>query len=171
MENTGVHQFTLTDANGKPHDYLVTEHPGGEGMTIMFELLALGAPTVLGLAGAALKSEELLGSVIGAFKAEGESTAGDVSELARQFAALDLGSVGNELGKALAMGKAPELTRKILSRTHRDGRPLATHIDIAYQANYLELLTALWRVCSINRFFPVPSTLLGSSPAPRIETA
>jgi hypothetical protein len=161
VENTGVHQFELLDARGQPHQYLVTEHPAGEGMAVMFELLAVGAPTVLGLAGAALKSEELLGAVLAALSDDTAELA--TSELGKMLAGLDLAAAGAELGRALGTGKAPELTRRILSRTIRDGQPVAKVLDLAYQANYGELLLAVWRVCAINRFFPVPSTS-GSEP-------
>lgn len=161
MEHTGVHQFELTDRDGISHAYLVTEHPAGEGMDIMYALLGLGAPTVLGLAGAALRSEEVLGAVMAAFSADAPNLG--VPELVRMLAELDLSSVGLEVSRALGTGRAPELTRKVLSRTHRDGKPLAQHLDVAYQANYAELLQAVWKVCSINRFFPVPSTSASSS--------
>lgn len=157
--NTGVHQFTLTDARGREHSYVVTEHPAGEGMEVMFALLALGAPTLLGLTGAALKSEEMLGAVMQALSGDASAPgSGDASDLARMLSDLDLEAVGRELGAALGTGRAPELTRKVLSRVHRDGKPLMSVFDLAYQANYFELLYAIWKVCSINRFFPVPST-------------
>ena len=146
----GVHTFEL---NG--HSYLVQEHPAGEGMEIMYELLGLGAPTVLGLAAAAIKSEELLRAVLEAMKGvDSEVTMGDLGGM---LSSLDLGSAGAELGKAIGTGKAPGLTKKILSRTHRDRQPIARCFDTAYQANYAELLQAVWKVCTINRFFPVPS--------------
>jgi hypothetical protein len=165
VEHTGVHQFELTDRDGVPHGYLVTEHPAGEGMDIMYALLGLGAPTVLGLAGAALRSEEVLGAVMAAFGSDAPALAG--SDLMRMLAELDLSSVGAEVSRALGTGRAPELTRRVLSRTHRDGKPLAQHLDVAYQANYTELLQAVWKVCSINRFFPVPSTSQASSTGTR----
>lgn len=158
--STGVHQFSLTDARGVEHQYLVTEHPAGEGMDIMYALLGLGAPTVLGLAGAAMKSEDLLGGVMRVL-AGGDSGVGDTKQLGQMFSALDLGAVGSELGRALGSGRAPDLTRRVLSRVHRDSKPL--NIDLAYQANYGEMLQAVWKVCTINRFFPVPSTSSSTS--------
>ena len=174
MSTTGVHQFTLTDAEGQPHDYLVTEHPGGDGMGIMFDLLALGAPTVMSLAGAAMKSGEMLEAILTAYRGGGDGgaiTKSDTSEFGKLLAGLDLASVGTEIGRALATGQPPHLTRKLLSPqgVFRDGKPLS--IDLAYQANYLELLNALWKVCSVNRFFPVPSTLLASSNEPKAAKA
>ena len=168
MENTstGMHQFQLTDANGKSHSYVVAEHPAGEGMELMYALLGLGAPAVLGLAGAALKSSDMLGAVIRALSG-GDSGVSNTAEMGKLAADLDFASVGAEIGKALGTGRAPDLTRRILSRTHRDGRNLGADggIDLSYQANYAELLVAVWRVCTINRFFPVPSTSPSSSAA------
>jgi hypothetical protein len=164
VENTGTHTFQLADARGASHDYLVMEHPAGEGMAIMYELLALGAPTVLGLASAALRSEELLRAIVEALS--GDAPALGASDLGKMLAGLDLAGIGPEIERALGTGRAPSLTRKVLAHAFRDGKPLAgTGLDLAYQANYAELLTAVWKVCSINRFFPVPSTSSMSSAA------
>jgi hypothetical protein len=164
-QHTGVHQFTLLDARGREHSYVVTEHPAGEGMEVMFALLSMGVPTALGLAGAALQTEKLLNALVAAFTTGAEASASedDWKDLASMAVGLDLPAVGRELGVALASGRAPELTRKILSRTHRDGHPLSNTFDLAYQANYLEMIQAIWKVCWANRFFPVPSTLLNAS--------
>lgn len=166
--STGVHQFELTDALGRSHSYLVMEHPAGEGMALMYELLGLGAPGVLALAGAALKSQEMAASIAGALAGEGGGvSAADVADLGRMLADLDLEKLGGEIAKALGTGRAPALTRKLLARTHRNGKSLSDDLTFgqAYQANYAELLQAVWRVCSINRFFPVPSTSASSSSA------
>jgi len=164
VEHTGVHQFQVSGADGQLHSYVVTEHPAGEGMEIMYSLLGLGAPTVLGLAGAALQSEEMLRSILKAVGgADLERSSGDLSALGKLVADLDLEKLGAELSRALGTGKAPELTRRVLAKAFRDGKPLVSHFDIAYQANYGELLQAVWKVCTINRFFPVPSISQSSS--------
>lgn len=164
MSETGTHQFQLHDAAGVAHNYVVNEHPAGEGMELMYALLGLGAPAVLGLASAALRSEDMLGAVMRALSGGDSGVADTVGQMA---ADLDLTTVGVEVGKALGSGRAPDLTRRILSRTYRDGRSLGgvggSGIDLAYQANYAELLVAVWRVCTINRFFPVPSTSQSSA--------
>ena len=163
MENTGVHSFQLTDARGDPHDYLVAEHPAGDGMTILYELLGLGIPSVIGLIGAALKSEDLLGAVLDAVG--GGKLEFGAAQLSHALSEIDFSKVGPEIRIALGTGKAPALTRQILSRTHRDGKPLRddAHFNLAFQANYGELLRLIWKVCSINRFFQGLSTSLGSS--------
>jgi hypothetical protein len=175
MEATGVHSFQLTDAQGKSHNYVVVEHPAGEGMEIMYQLLSLGSPTVLGLVGAALNSTDLLGAVGRALRG-GDSGIADKAALGRQLAGLDLASVGIEVGKALGAGTAPSLTRQVLSRVHRDTHKLdPATFDRAFQANYWELLQLLWRVIAINRFFPVPAIsltdLLGKTETDETETA
>lgn len=169
---TGVHPFTLTDARGGAHNYLVTEHPAGEGMEIMFGLLGLGAPSVVGLVAVGIKSVDVLKALFGALAGGEEEgiqkiNGADWAILAALFKDVDLSTVGLEIGKALGTGKAPELARRILSRTLRDGKPLfvagnGQAFEQAYQANYGELLQAVFRVCAINRFFPLPGTFPGS---------
>lgn len=171
---TGVHEFELTDYRGQVHSYTVTEHPAGEGMELMYALLGLGAPTVLELVGATLKSEEMLRAVMAAVVGgDGVAGLGDVADLVRMLDGIDLGDVGRELGKAFGEGKVPAgLTRKVMSRSYRDGRPLGGerggNFDLAYQANYAELLQATWKVCQINRFFPLPSTSSASAARKRV---
>lgn len=176
MENiagTNMHRFTLTDRKGQVHDYMVQEHPAGEGMTLMYELVGLGAPAVLALISAALRAEDLVGTVMATLRAgasEGEASEEGgpevgTADLSRMLGKAELGAVGQDIAKALATGKAPALTRKILARTLRDQRRLSDEgvFAMAYQANYAELLMAVWKVASINGFFPVPSMSTSSS--------
>lgn len=166
----GPKRFQLTGADGRVHEYLVQEHPGEEGMGVLFDLIALGAPTLLGLAAAALKADDLIGTVFQALRGgedtERPVTSGDTGKLSNMIGSLDLGQVGVELSRSLATGRGPKLARAILSKSFRDGKQLADdgHFSLAYQANYAELMQALWKVCEINRFFPQLSTWL-SSPA------
>lgn len=171
--NTGVHDFNLSAADGEQHSYLVTAHPAGEGMGIMYELLALGTPAMMTLAGAAMKSRAILAAVFGAFggKFDGDAPVKveDIADLQRMLVDIDLAAVGQEIGRSLATGKAPDLTKRILSRVLRDGKPL--NIDLAYKANYAEMLVAVWKVCEINRFFPLPSISPNGSKERTTETA
>lgn len=166
MENTagtGVHTFTLHDARGKAHSYLVYEHPPDEGMPILYELLALGAPSLMALASAALKVGDLA-TLLAALRpagpedADGEVSSGadDAKELRALLDGLDLPALGHEIQRALSMGRAPQLTRKILSKALRDGQRLSGdgEFNVAFQANYVEMLRAVWEICQINRFFP-----------------
>lgn len=165
MEGTGVHEFTLTDARGAEHSYLVQEHPAGDGCAIFYELMGLGMPTLLGLLGAALKSEELIRDVLAAMSAKSDEDAPpfDWQDLARKLGELELEKVGQEIGRALATGKAPALTRALLSKTHRDGKLLnGAAFDLAYQANYWEMVRAIFKVCQVNRFLGDFSTLPSS---------
>jgi hypothetical protein len=164
--STGIHQFQLVDARGDAHDYVLTEHPAGEGMGVMYELLALGVPSTIGLLGAALQSRDLLGAVLDAVG--GGTLAFGADELAKVFAEVDFSKVGPEIGRALGSGKAPALTRQIVSHAIRDGKRLRDDAAFgqAFQANYGELLKLVWKVCSINRFFPVSFTSPDASISP-----
>jgi hypothetical protein len=177
---TAIHRFALTDYAGQPHDYLVQEHPAIEGMEVLYELLGLGAPSLLGLASAALRSQDLVGAFLGLSRggaedgdADGGETAvdeggapslpvsrGETDDFSKMLSKIDLSTVGQELSKALLTGRAPKLTRRLLQHVHRDGKPLRDdgHFGRAYQANYYELMQLVWKVCGINRFFPQPST-------------
>lgn len=156
-DGTGIHQFELADARGRSHTYVVAEHPAGEGMAIMFALLGLGAPTVVQLVSAALASDDLIGAIVSALGKDAPDLG--TSDLGRMLREVDFRAVAPELGRALAADSIPGLARRIVSRTHRDGQPLSGGaFELAYQANYGELLQAVWRICSINRFFPLPST-------------
>jgi hypothetical protein len=161
MQGPGVHPFQLTDAHGNVHDYVCQEHPAGEGMEIMFELLGMGAPSLLSLLGAAMSNGDGVRALLGALGAQSDEDAPplDEDELAKLVRGIDLTLVSGELARVLGSKRGPALARAILARTHRDTHPLSgRHLDVAYQANYAELLQACWKVCQINRFFPVPST-------------
>jgi hypothetical protein len=172
---TAVHRFTLTDYAGTAHTYIVQEHPAVEGLEVLYELMGLVAPSLLGLASAALRSQDLVGAFLGLSRAEPDDDAGDGGEttpaalapsraetddFSKMLSKLDLSTVGQELSKALLTGRAPKLTRRLVQHVHRDTKPLADdgHFARAYQANYYELMQLVWKVCAINRFFPQPST-------------
>jgi hypothetical protein len=157
-ERTGRHEFQLTDADGNLHDYLVTEHPAGDGTEIVFELLGLGAPTALQLAGAALTSDDLLRAILGVAGGAGFNADTGAAALA-ELADIDFGKAGGEIQRAFGTGKAPmALVRKLVSRAWRDGQKVAEVYDQAYQANYWELAQLVGKIIAINRFFPVPPT-------------
>lgn len=152
--DTGTHQFVLTDARGQPHSYVVQEHAAGDGVEIVFELMGLVGPTVLEGLAAALASGDLLRSLLDVVRGgDSDPESPDVD-----LTALDLGKIGAELQRALLSRRCGPLARKIVSRSIRDGHPVPDVFEVAYQANYLELLQLLRQVVAINRFFPVPST-------------
>jgi hypothetical protein len=196
---TAIHRFTLYDHAGAEHDYLVQEHPAIEGMEVLYELLGLGAPSLLGLASAALRSQDLVGAFLGLSRAGDEDsgadgtegvvddgggsasgsaapslpvTRGETDDFSKMLSKLDLSTVGQELSRALLTGRAPKLTRRLLQHVHRDGKPLRDdgHFGRAYQANYYELMQLVWKVCGINRFFPQPSTWGSSEDASQSGT-
>lgn len=174
-----IHRFTLTDYAGTAHTYLVQEHPAIEGLEVLYELLGLGAPSLLGLASAALRSQDLVGAFLGLARAEASEdgggtaiTSGETDDFSKMLAKLDLSTVGQELSKALLTGRAPKLTRRLVQYVHRDSKPMADdgHFARAYQANYYELMQLVWKVCALNRFFPQPSTWGSSGSASQSAT-
>ena len=170
-----VHSFNLTDADGGTHAYIVAEHPGGEGMAIAFELLSLGLPTVLRLAGAAMESDTFLATAVRAVSGtslQAGSEGDTLAELRSMLSGIDFGQAAEDVRVALGSGQAPALVRRILSRTYRDGKPLSSDasFDLAYTRNYMELLKAVWQVARINRFFPELSmSASGSGGSPKKE--
>lgn len=175
---TGVHEFELTDAQGRTWKYLVQEHPAEEGMELLFELIGLGAPTILGGLAELFKSEDMVSGLFDAVRSmvAGEAATGATSRDWGEFAALvgqlDVGKVGREITFAVGTGKAPKLVRRLLAKTHRNGKPLKDDgvFSLAYQANYWEMLQAVQQVCRVNRFFPQLSTSLSSLGARTGET-
>lgn len=157
-----THTFRLVDADGVEHQYTCQEHPGEAGMEIMFRVLALGLPSVVRLAGAALKSEDLVATLVRAVAdPSAVDDGGGMAELQALLADVDLDAVARDLPAAMAA--APALTRDVLSRTWRDGKRLSERVefDLAYKRNYFELLKAVWEVARYNRFFPQLATSPG----------
>lgn len=182
MENTagmGVHEFSLEDADGRVHKYLLHPHPAEEGMELLFELIGIGAPTVLGGMAELFKSEDMVSglfdavrSMVGPEGAASAATSSDWSEFANLVGKLDVAKVGREITFAMSTGKAPKLVRRLLAKAHRDGKPLRDDgtFSVAYQANYWEMLQAVQEVCKVNRFFPQLSTSLTSLGAKKPAT-
>lgn len=143
----GVREFSLVDADGAEHRYLVALHPAEQGERIVWALVGLlGGPL-----GGLLKGA--LGELLSAGGTVEELLARDAREL---LGAVDWGTVGRELAAAVGGGNVPTLSREILKFAHRDGKPLADRVQYsaAYQANYAELARALWEVSRVNRFLP-----------------
>jgi len=122
-------RFSLTDADGGPHDYLVALHGAVEGQGIAWRLLAAGAEPLA----------RLIASASGGLDAAA------------------LGSLGADVRAAILSVGAPAMTRDILRYTSRDGAPLANDaaFNAAFRGNYSEMLLAVRRVTEINRFLPV----------------
>lgn len=149
-----MHTFTLPDSNGEPHDYLVLTHPGGPGMDLVFELVSIGIGPVVEMLATFLGSDDIQ-------KAIADDEGSVVESALRQLTQLDLSRVAAEIQKVLATGQVPDLLRKVLAHTQRDGKKLGEprHYDAAWRGNYTEGLFAAWRVIEINGFFGPLRTL------------
>ncbi|NOT72460.1 MAG: hypothetical protein HOP09_14660 [Hyphomicrobium sp.] len=162
--NTGIHEFVLQDALKQDHRYLVVEHNAGDGMDIMFALMGAGAPAILGLVGAVMRTESAVSEIGKALEPDGDESRSVVDQIRALVADVDIAALGADVQRVLTKSDATALVRRILKNTHRDGKPLSDDFVFggAYKANYFEALVATWRVISINRFFPLLPTL-GSS--------
>jgi hypothetical protein len=138
--------FVLADADGDDHSYQVQAHRPTEGQRIMFQLLAQVAPP---------------GTALGGLLAKGVGNGGlKLDDLDVEL--MDFTKLGHELQRVLSAEITPQLATDILAHTYRDGHLLGeqAQFDRAYSRNYGELLTAVWRVIRVNRFFPLPATWL-----------
>lgn len=142
-------EFTLTDAWGVEHSYLVSYHGASEGLEIVAKLGALVAPS-LGKLVSALSDGDGLSAVLDAsFKA---------TDLEGMLKLLDWSLVAGELKLALMDPALVPLVKRILRHTVRGKTPLEMGFDQAYRANYAELYKAVWEVIRINGFFGGLST-------------
>ena len=149
-------RFQLADADGQVHAYEATPHPPTEGMAVAYTLLALGAEPL----GAAMASVLTAAGDAGITRLSDLLDA-DVGDLAN---AVDFGALGRAVRDAVATGGMPRLTRDLLSRTFRDGKPLNVdvHFNAAFACNYFELAQAAWQLVQHNRFMPPLPTLPGA---------
>ena len=155
------HTFTVKDATGTSHTYTLQRHRGSEGAPIALRMLATiveplavgaGKPMIAGLG--KIRGKGLTG--IAAFSA--------LAALPEVQAAVDMEKLGRSAAAAVTTMRLPFMLQ-VLLYTNRDGKPLVDsgqasgHFDQAYAANYTELGTALYKVCSVNGFFPGLSTI------------
>jgi len=163
-DNETISRFTLTDANGEPHEYIVGQKhdplTGGRGPSglRMVNHVARTAGTPVA---------ELLNTHVGtalAFMLEQSDAGGGVTlgELLDELDADTLESLDFELPSAWgAFCEAMEhvdieaFLPQLLWHTRRDGNRLAEedHFNEAYSGNYMEMLKAAYRVARINGFF------------------
>lgn len=164
-----MHEFELTDADGNVHRYVVTVHPGREGMHIVAKLAELGAEALGQLA------TQLAGvdGVLDVLKASVNNDPEANTKLQGVAKSLDLAGAARSLRPLIAA--SPELVKQLFKYVRRTGAPLpdgspgaavSLAEDIwfsqAYQANYGELAAAVAKVVALNRFFPWPATSSGS---------
>lgn len=170
-----IHSFDLKDAKGESHTYEVVPHPPSEGMDILWILMGLGGEPVARLAQSVIadalqgvgESDEKPMTVgpDGSVKPSiGFSRIMDKIDLEK----VDFSGAARDLRLAMASLPMTELVHKLLKYTSRDGKSLAVtdskklNFDQAYTANYMELLTAVWRVVAANGFLPqIVTSVLG----------
>lgn len=120
------------------HVYVWTAHPATEGLPISLRLT----------------SSALVGVARGFGAAAGSGSMGEA-----------LGSVADAVASLLAAPDAPDLIRRILAHTTRDGEPLSRP-DVfasAFSANYGDLYEVLVEVAAGNGFLPARSTWIALS--------
>lgn len=160
----GQHRFTLTDAQGKPHDYVLQEFNAQEGLELMCSVVGLGLPSIASAITAGLRNPEMIGAASDALSGNADDSADDedrdaFSEISEGF---DLSPIGREMARALLSGKVPKLLQRLLGSVFRDGERMDDRIAFnqAYRANYGEAMRAALEVCVRNGFFLLPTTTL-----------
>ena len=160
--------FNLTDHKGDSHEYTVALHPARRGLAITAKLMTIGAEPLATLADAALSGEKLSKLIVEALgdKGEDKKPLGDQFEaliedvdLVELLADLELPKVAASLRSAVSDIDLAALAPEILSESQRDGKTLKPEtIDRVYAGNYVEMLTACWRVIQVNRFLLLAGT-------------
>lgn len=148
----GLVEFVLDDAKGNPHKYTVQLHPTNEGQEILWTIIALGGEPLASLL------QGVAGPVIEGLIDGGLATALDNPDLLKEaLASIDWSATGHAIARSLRTTNMPKLTRALFRFTYRDGAHLRDPgaFNVAYQANYGEMLTALGKVIGANRFLPL----------------
>jgi len=121
---TGQRSFTVADDSGHEHAYTHTLHGARDGFRLLLRL------------------SKVLGPSLGELIAAGGGMEGEVG-YDRVGAAVQ--------AAAAALLSDQEMVEQLLRHTFRDGERLDGHrFDLAYQANYGELLVAMRRVIADN---------------------
>ena len=148
-------EFTLPDADGVAHRYVLLPHGATEGQRIVFQLVALGAEPLARLAQGLLTIEGVslkrLLNDPAALKTLGEK--------------LDVAALGGDIKRSIA-SMPDQLTAALVSRCTRDGKQLSnpSHFDTAFARNYGELARLLWEVIRVNRFLSLFATTPSARP-------
>lgn len=152
-----VHEFTLTDASGQPHEYSVTPHGASKGTGLCMRVLKIAGEPVGRLASANLG--QLLDMVGGIEVGDGASNDEVFASIKDRLSELDVdfGDVIRDVQMAISELGDEKLFAELFHHSYRDGKPLANPAvyDEAYQANYMELFRAIWEVVTINGFLPL----------------
>ncbi len=153
MDTSKSVSFQLDDAEGNAHQYEMYYHPAGDGFRISVELVqALGEPLLRALGDFADIAQEAVSAA-----AEGSAEA-----MEGLLDGVDLGAAMGAL-RSLDPDTLVDLGKRLLCKSTRDGAWVKGHaFDKAYQGNYTEMYSALWRIIEANRFIPFLGTLSGS---------
>jgi len=147
--------FVLKDANGEEHAYEVILHGARAGRPIHFALMRMSARPLLEALEQVAKSGELMDAL---FSDKGDAAAALMGDPQAMIEKLNLGGLGSKISTALASEDLENLSDLIFAHTRRDKTALSDGVvfDLAYQANYGEMLLALIKVIRLNRFLPLP---------------
>ncbi len=145
VAKTTMREFTLNDADGKSHDYMLVQHPADEGEEILWTLVGLSGEPLGRLAVSVLDGRQ--GPVRGLLDL-------NIEQL---LASVDWAVVGRDISSAVTRTRMPALTKRLLKYVSRDGQQLANELvfKTVFQANYSELLQLLFKVVEENRFLPL----------------
>ena len=153
--------FTLKDAKGVDHKYMVTLHPASEGQALYWTLMSSAAEPLMSIAATIAKSPDFIAKFLDGAKDGLEKAIdqeGGLDQILTFFASLDLKSVASDLKHAVSAIDMSKFAPSLLKYTFRDKKPLENEInfDDAYTGNYLELTAAMWKVVEANGFLVMP---------------
>lgn len=155
-----IQRFTLKDADGNPHEYVLVRHGATRGQKIMWQLVALGVEPLAQIGAGIVSAAEVfdkLGDLLNVAKGEG---AGDPSleAIRPMLDAVDLKQLGANIRNAILSTDMPQLTLDLVANMTRDAKGLdkAQNFDAAFQGNYVELQQAVWQSVVRNRFISLP---------------
>lgn len=153
--------FTLTDDRGNSHEYYCIPHGSSKGWPLGLRLIKI-LGRALGLALGDIEANELP-AAINDIKGKLAENADDAGiDLTSQESVLDIQITYGMMAKFLAgagiglselagmLLAEPQLVHEILAHTTRDNKKVNQVFEVAYQANYGELVKALFEVCKIN---------------------
>lgn len=159
-------EFTIKGADGEDHVYECMAHPPDEGLDIIWILISLGGEPLARLAQSAMASvaDEAGKETEDLMEEDEDGNAVATTSMAKILAGLedfdletlDLSGAAKDLTSSIMSLPMTSLVKKMLKHCTRDGKSLEkkSEYDRAYTANYMELMTAVWRVVAANNFLP-----------------
>lgn len=152
-------EFELYDADGNAHEYVITPHPASEALKLVWAMIRAAAQPL---------ARVLEGNIVQLYEAfTGEE---DITiEALLEDLDIDLADSAKDLFEVLFSTGEEWVTRELLNHTTRDAQPLKAGtrkgdfaFDMAYQANYGEMLEACYKSVQVNRFLSLFRTSLNS---------